>query len=482
MSTRLHPGAVPGGRSAAVVAAVAAGAAAGAAVVGPIDPKLAAVAVIAAAGAFAVIVEADWALVTIAAFAVLRLAEVATEFHGAPSLFQPVIAAIVVGIALRWVVSGERPQGGGRALLVVGAYFLTAAASLLVAGDMDAGLRELESLAKDGAVAVLIGLLLHRGAALRRMIGVLIGGGALLGTLSMIQVVTGDYGSSFLGFAQSSVENIVGATDDIRISGPIGDANFYAQVLVMILPLALDRMWRARSRSGRLGAGYAAAVTTAAIVMTYSRGGALALAVVAAFMLATHPPKLRSVVGLALAAVLAIPLIPDAYIARLGTLTQIGTVDASTDISIRYRTAEVGAAVGMVQDHPLTGVGYGNYAANYQDYSRGLGIDLATTAREPHNLFLEVAAETGIPGVAAFGLLLGVTAAAVVGSRRRLRAAGRHDEAAMAYALGVALIGHLVTSVFLHLDFARFFWTYVGIALALPNVAARESADILEPA
>ena len=88
-----------------------------------------------------------------------------------------------------------------------------------------------------------------------------------------------------------------------------------------------------------------------------------------------------------------------------------------------------------------------------------------------------MASETGIPGLAAFGLLMLGAFSAVIGARRRLLAAGRTGEAAVAHAVGVALVGHLVTSLFLHLDFARFFWVFVGLALALPNVADHETAD-----
>ena len=56
-----------------------------------------------------------------------------------------------------------------------------------------------------------------------------------------------------------------------------------------------------------------------------------------------------------------------------------------------------------------------------------------------------------------------------------LRAGGRDDAAALALAVGIGLVGHLVTSLFLHLDFARLFWVFVGLALALPNVADREA-------
>jgi O-antigen ligase len=176
------------------------------------------------------------------------------------------------------------------------------------------------------------------------------------------------------------------------------------------------------------------------------------------------------------AIVLALPLLPPGYVDRLTTLGQIGTVDATTDVSIRARTAETTAGIEMFLDHPVTGVGIGNYKDHYPEYARDQGIDARRKAREPHNLYLEIAAETGLPGIAAFVFLIGGTFAAVVAGRRRFAAAGLQDEAGASYAVGVALVGYLITSLFLHMDFARLFWLITGVALALPGIASREAA------
>jgi hypothetical protein len=61
-------------------------------------------------------------------------------------------------------------------------------------------------------------------------------------------------------------------------------------------------------------------------------------------------------------------------------------------------------------------------------------------------------------------------------ARRRWRAAGREAEAGLAYAITAALAGWSATSLFLHLDFARPFWVLLGIAFALPRLAAADAA------
>lgn len=485
MTPGTHPGAVweaprtPAAWAVAAfaVAALFAGAGAGIAVVSLPRPVLAVAGAVGLLVAVVTVADAGWALAALAAFAVLNLANVATDFHGAPSLFAPLLALVVLGIAVRWATRGERPAGGGRAAVFVGLYAAVALASLLAASEFTAGRLEAENLLKDGALAVAAGLLLRRTATLRRVVWVMVTGGALLAGLTAFQFLTGSFGTSFLGFGQTAVQNIVGGVDDVRVSGPIGDPNFYAQLLVMLTPLALDRAFAEPRRSRRLAAWGAAAVMAASIVFTFSRGGILALGVVMLLMLLRRPVRWRALAALALAAALAVPFLPPGYVDRLTALGQVGTVESNTDVSIRGRTAENRAGWGMFMDHPLTGVGLGNYAGHYQEYARGLGIEVKRVDREPHNLFLEVAAETGLPGLAAFGAMLGGAFWALGTARRRWRAAAREADAGLAYAIGVALLGWLATSMFLHLDFARPVWLLLGLAFALPHLARADAAQ-----
>jgi putative inorganic carbon (hco3(-)) transporter len=462
--------------AALAAAALAAGAAAGAAAGTLAQPLLVIVAVIALGLSAMVVADSEWALGVLAGFAVLNLANVATDYFGAPSLFQPLLALIAVGIVYRWLARAERPAGGGRAAAFIAVYAVVALASLLIAADFATGRLEAENLLKDAAIAVLAGLLLRRSASLRPVIWVLVTGGAALATLSVFQFLTGSFDRNFLGFAQSAVQTIVGEVDDVRISGPIGDPNFYAQWLVMLTPLALDRAFAEPRRSRRAVAWCAAAVMALAVVFTFSRGGILGLGIVALLMLLRRPAHWRTLIALAAATAIALPFLPAGYTARLTTLSQVGTVDSTTDVSIRGRTAEAGAAWAMFVDHPFTGVGIGNFAGHYQEYARDLGIETKRVDREPHNLYLEVAAETGIPGLIAFGALVAGAFFALTAARRRWGAAGHRIEADIAYALGVSLVGWMATSAFLHLDFARPWWLLIGLAFALPRLATADAA------
>jgi hypothetical protein len=384
------------------------------------------------------------------------------------------IALVALGLLLHRT---DAAGGGVSAAIIVAAFLAAAAISLLAAPGTENVVGTLRGIVEDGSVAVLAGLLLRGTASLRRLMWAIVLAGGAAASLAVVQFALGAFDTSFAGFAQSAVQNIVESTDDIRISGPVGDPNYFAQWMVMIIPLAADRFSDETGRGLRLLAAGSALAITAAVVLTFSRGGVLGLAVVGALLVIRSPRRLRTVAAIAIAAVVVIPLTPSGYLDRLGALGDVGAIESGIDPSVRARTAEMTAAVRMFSADPLTGVGYGTFAVRYPETVRDLGIDLRATPREAHNLLLQFAAEMGVVGL----LLLAGTAAAVIGSirsgRRRFRAISDLRGDGIGYAVAASLAGYLVTSIFLHLDFARLAWLIVGIGLALPRVATVEDAD-----
>ncbi len=440
-----------------------------------ISPVFAVVGLITVVGAIATIEEPGLGALAVAAFVILRLSAVATDFHGAPSTFTPLLTFILLALVARNIRTGERTAGGGRALLVIAALTAVAIVSLPSAPDVDVGIAATISLVKDGAVAVVIGLLLRSTRTLRQIVWVLLGGGIFLSSLSILQFLTAAYGSSLGGFAQSEVQHVVGLTDDVRISGPIGDPNFYAQWLVMLVPLAIDRFHDETSLLLRWAGAAAAAMSVAVIVITFSRGALLALVVVIGMMILRHPPKLSTVAVVAVVGVLSLPFLPPGYVDRMVALTDIGSADIDTDPSLRIREVEAKVATQMFLDDPLTGIGYGNFLTSSREHARDLGLERSNKSREAHNLYLETAAETGIPGVLVLGGVIIAVFLSLVEGRKRFRSMGNHRADGIGHAVGVALVGYLVTSVFLHMAFPRPAFLLVGIALTFPALARTEN-------
>jgi O-antigen ligase len=75
------------------------------------------------------------------------------------------------------------------------------------------------------------------------------------------------------------------------------------------------------------------------------------------------------------------------------------------NFAIVERLAHWEAAIGMLEDHPVLGVGIGNYVATYPAYALPGWRDALGHA---HNYYLHVAAEMGLLGLAAYLLLMGM--------------------------------------------------------------------------
>jgi putative inorganic carbon (HCO3(-)) transporter len=321
--------------------------------------------------------------------------------------------------------------------------------------------------------------------------------GAGLSTLVVYQFVTSSFGAEFFGFAQVNFPGRAGSIFSIgdglvRLSGPIGEVNRFAQVLVVLVPLgamlaASSPTWQLKGLA--LGS---MVMTLAGVATTGSRGAAFAVVVLmAAFFLLGHL-RLRH---LALVALLGIGLLAafPSYGERLLSLQALGqlSVDAAAgpaqgDVgNLRSRATETLAALLVFTDHPIAGVGAGQFPTYYQEYAREVSsplidtrIDLGT--REAHNLFTDILAETGIVGFFGF---MGATLTVVGGllrSRTRWKAE-RPGLSQLATGYALALLAYASSGMFLHLSYERFYWIMLALAAALAIVALRPSGPDEEP-
>ncbi len=246
-----------------------------------------------------------------------------------------------------------------------------------------------------------------------------------------------------------------------RVSGPLGDPNFWAQALVLVLPLALwlwrDGWSRVSSFVGIVGTG----LIVLGIFQTGSRGGILALAVAFSVWLWLSGGRLRRLV-VVVPILLAIGVVASGAGERFGAIPDVLRPQEARDASIRGRASEALVAVDMFRDHPITGIGAGEYSRNYAVYAPRIGLD-ERPVREPHNSYLEMAAESGILGAGAFALLVGAGIASGLSARRRLVDAGRHIDAGLAAAAVSGLAGYALAAIFLHQGFPQYLWLVLGL-------------------
>jgi O-antigen ligase len=427
--------------------------------------------------ATATFASAEIGLLALVMMTYTRFSDVMIKHHGFPSTAQPFIALLGIAILVRWALSGQAPKGWQRTLTLIVLYGLVGLASLLVAANFARANIAMQDFIKDAIIAVVITILLQRGATLRGVIWALLATGIFMGTLSLYQQLTHSFDNNFWGFGEAAIQHIVGASNDYRVAGPIGDPNFYAQIMVVLVPLALDRLWHEKNIYLRLLAGWALAVCILSIIFSFSRGGFIGLVIVLAVMFLRHPPRLTTLLLVLAILIPLAPFVPPNYVERLSTLPSALPFfggDPRTEISLRGRTSEVLVAWQMFLDNPILGVGLDQYPEYYQVYSRQLGLDPRREEREPHDLYLEVAAQTGIVGLLTFLFLLVLMFRGMLDGSRRLRDLNLPDYANLAMAFAIGVLGYLTSSIFLHGAYPRYFWLLFGIAMAIPQIAQNE--------
>ena len=407
-----------------------------------------------------------------------RFSDIAVHYHNAPSIAKSYIFILGVVIMIRWVVFNERPQGWQRAAVIIGVYGLVLASSLLYAANTTLVSESLNDFVKDVFITFIVIVLLNNGNRLRGIIWSLLAAGIFMGTISVYQYLTGTFGNNYWGFAQASYMQYAGTQQGYRISGPVGDPNFYAMVMLVLVPLALERLLDERSRPLRLAALWALTVIALTVVFTYSRGGfvALAAAIFAWFFL--YPLRAKYFPILILVGIAFLMLIPQEYIARISTLKELISAPSvgfrTQDYALRGRASETLAGLEMLKQNPILGVGLNNYTIHYLSYAKSLGFAPSATERAAHNLYIEVAAETGLLGLSVFLVLLGTMAKNIIDSWKKLRGTRRDDLARMVAAIGAGIFGYLTASIFIHSAYPRYFWLLVGIAFSIPNIVKNE--------
>lgn len=256
---------------------------------------------------------------------------------------------------------------------------------------------------------------------------------------------------------------------EARASGPLQDPNDLAYFLVVALPLLIalplprppavvdeGSFHRQRARAYRPALLLAGAVLAAGAAATFSRGGALALTGAVAWLVVRRGVSMRAVAatvgGLAvigLGAVLFAGPVLDRALAEKSFI-------AGTNVDTRELRWQ--AAARMLADHPVLGVGPGGFRSEYVVASGNAELDEQSPVA--HNIYLEIGAELGLPGLACF---LGAVALAFVATERALRVS---DDRRPMLAVQAALIAALVASTFLSEQYYLPIWSLVAVAIA----------------
>lgn len=241
------------------------------------------------------------------------------------------------------------------------------------------------------------------------------------------------------------------------------DPNVLGGLLILTVMLTTTQLFAPRPLLRRIWVAPMLAVMVTCLLLTFSRGSFAAIGVALAFLGAIRYRKLLPLVALVVIVILVLPQTRE-YIEHF----QAGLL--IEDRATAMRLGEYKDALTLISRYPWFGVGFGGTPS----------IDLYLGVS---NVYLLMAEEMGLVGLAAFLLIMGVFFAYAWHAWRRMDRDSETEPLLLGLAVGLlgAMAGGMLDHYFFNLDFPHsvsLFWLYTGLAV----VAIKVDTPAGEPA
>jgi len=258
-----------------------------------------------------------------------------------------------------------------------------------------------------------------------------------------------------------------------RPLGPSRDPNYEALSLVMTLPVAI---WLIRYEQralwkwlGRIST----PILAFAVFLSQSRGGLLALTVMAALAWVNSLHKMRLAVGFAAAAALLFAIAPTKMLERIEQIQFKGQPETGAGVSTRSRVELARAGIRMMEKHPVFGIGLGQFKSAEFHYNPVL-MSLEPDPKIAHDTYVQLGAEGGIPTLALYLAILALTLSTC---RSAQKLPGVHEDiAALALSFQIGLIGIAVAEFFLTAQYIKEVWVFISLAPNLYSISLHAAA------
>jgi len=180
-----------------------------------------------------------------------------------------------------------------------------------------------------------------------------------------------------------------------RAYATLENPNMYGEYLVLIIPLALGILIRRWGGMRKSAAVLCLGIMGAGLICSWSRGAMLALIIaMIVFLFMWH----RRAMFLVFAGLLSIPVLP--FVLPEAMVSRYFSIGDMADSSTSYRVGGWQAAFEMLKENFLAGIGIGGEAWS-SIYPKYAFMTLESTPHA-HNLYLQIAMETGIVGLCVF--------------------------------------------------------------------------------
>ena len=183
-----------------------------------------------------------------------------------------------------------------------------------------------------------------------------------------------------------------------RPQGTLGHYMTYSGLLMLVIGVAMARLLFGRSE--RLWAALVMPALAMAIALTFTRNAWVGVSVAAALLLTLK--DFRLLAALPVTAALVFALAPAAVSARFASMFDLN------DPTNRDRMAMMREGEHMIRNHPLVGIGPNMVKELYAEYRDPLAVEKVNP--HLHNVPLQIAAERGLPALAAWLVFVGMLA------------------------------------------------------------------------
>lgn len=258
---------------------------------------------------------------------------------------------------------------------------------------------------------------------------------------------------------------------DIRARGIFMDANDYAALTVVAIMVTLHLMIITKRLPLKVFLAFCLGVGFYGLVLSGSRGGLLATAVVMAIFIWRHPRRRILAVAAVLAVVLSFPVWPDSIKTRfIGDDDELSSsvYTQTTEHSTERRASYIVFGTAIISEHPVLGAGYRTFSRLYPQ-SDFAAIDNPLNDQQrfriAHNTYLEVAVGIGFVGLALYLFLYVIALRDFNQVIRNTERGSLLWGAASAFQLG--LISLMITSFFLSIEHFKITWVIIALSSAL---------------
>ncbi|HEX3109407.1 MAG TPA: O-antigen ligase family protein [Thermoanaerobaculia bacterium] len=407
------------------------------------------------------------------AIAYTNVSDVLLRLYGIPSILQMVVVLVAIVVFLARDELQPLEIVLHPLTIAMAVYCALLFVSSAWADDLSAADFRISEAVKGLIIMVAGGALMSSWRRVRIAAATLTLVAASLAAISVFQIATHST-NQLGGLAQIQTGNLYADVAQPRAAGPVSDPNFYAQILLMTLPIAAAL---AASRS-RMVFAFVAVVIFAGVLVTYSRGAMVSI--VAMLVLVPFVLRVRRHVvwKAALAAVLLTAVTPATVIRRFHTVTDVvaseqgGQPEETRDASVDKRKLLLSVGLRMFDDAPLFGVGAGNFGRHYAHYANEVGssapqYDDPGDRQYPHSLYVELAAENGIAGLVTFALAMVIAFSTLTRTKTM---------SPLRIGILIALAGYLVSSLFLHSAYQRYLWLLLAFIPAIDRLLRQDEA------